>query len=61
MFSNYLICSYNCCMFTCKMSFKLRSLFVLDFPLTLQPNVCSSTTRSSIFHIPKSANAKAFC
>lgn len=62
MFSNYLICSYNCSMFTCKMSFKLRSLFVLlDFSLTLQLNVHSSTTSSSIFYIPNGSNAKAFC
>lgn len=62
MYSNYLIYSYNCSMFTCEMSFKLRSLFVLlDFPLTLQLNICSSTRRSSIFYIPNGSNAKAFC
>lgn len=62
MFSNYLICSYNCSMFTCKVSFKLRSLFVLlDFPLALQLSICSSPRRSSIFYIPNGSNAKAFC
>lgn len=62
MFSNYLICSYNCSMFTCKTSFELRSLFVLlDFPLTLQLNICRSTRKSNIFYIPNGSNAKAFC